>query len=259
MLQTLLGVLWPARMAEARKRRSSLKGVLLTAASGTVVWYLMSGRRASALVSRGPQAAQFTARVRDSVALTLAEGSAGLRFAASLSSLFGGLAWSFPGPAGRIDFTAQRCLYSNGEFWLLLGPGLRLSGMWGEWEWAPDHADALTEDDPFWLLALVAGSSEATDEGARELGGTPCRRYLTTTDFALAAARSERRLMSPWRGDIDDPQRLRLEVWLDANGRVRRARLYGKRSSTSLELFDFGGPGPIELPPSVDIQSYDGP
>ncbi len=72
VLEMLLGVLWPARMAVGRKRRSSPKGVLLTAVSSTVVWYLISGRRESVLISRGPQAPEFSARIRDSVALTLA-------------------------------------------------------------------------------------------------------------------------------------------------------------------------------------------
>jgi hypothetical protein len=54
------------------------------------------------------------------------------------------------------------------------------------------------------------------------------------------------------RGNLD-LDRLPIDVWLDAAGRLRRAALHGDHALMMLELSDFSGPGPIDLPGPEEI------
>jgi len=255
VFETLFGVLWPERMAEDRRRRRSLRGVAKTTLTNTAVWYLFQGRRTMAVTSHGPGGPEVVEHVRRSVERTLAEGTARLRFKPWVA---GSMSWSFHGPEGRIDFRQRRSQYPSGDTdWSFVSPGLMLTGEPGEWEAAHDESDMLSHDDPFWLFELIAATVEATDEGSRLVGVTRCERYLARADFARAASNATRPIEPLSSTDGQRTDRLPIEVWLDGEGRIRRARLHRERSWLLLELSDFGAPDPLELPSPNQIASDD--
>lgn len=221
-------------------------------------------------------------RIRQSVAITAAEGTARIRFmpdrsvgrsfesviaehssprtaavfglakravkrglaAVPQSSTESGLA------AGQIDFAQRRSVYNRGTFWKLCAPGRDFAGQPGAWE-AGEH-DGILFDEPFWLLALIAATVDAVDDGSEWVRGEQCRRYRCAADFERASG-AERQLATPVWSDGSDPARPAVDVWLDDRARIRRARFDEAQSQTSLELFDFGEPLPIDLPPASEI------
>jgi len=228
--------------------------------------------------------------VRDSVALTAGERTAALRFlptrirvqpslderVAERSPLLGQAMRAagdmrqramtrlqisdIPVPAGRIDFKNQRSLYCEDEGqWTLTAPGLEFMGEPGEWEQVVSDDDALVDHiDPLWLLQLIAGVVEASEDGQEAVLGEPCKRYRTVASLAVATAQSKRKMEPPSsRGNLD-LDRLPIDVWVDDAGRIRRAILHGDHSLMLLELSDFGRPDPIDLPDPDDVVSDDG-
>ncbi len=229
-------------------------------------------------------------RVRASVDLTRAERTAELRFLPHVSdsgrsleamlderspqlakgfrmlqSVHGDVTSHFnvsdiPGPAGRIDFVHDRALYRGGGGWVLTAPGWDIIGEPGEWEADVLDDGTLGDNEPSWLLELIAAATKATDAGSETVLGTPCRHYRTVASFALASEQAKRPL-GPRRpfGHVD-PERLAIDVWLDEDGRIRRAVLHGHGDPTlmKLELSDFRGPESIELPTPDEILPPDG-
>jgi hypothetical protein len=249
--RTLFGVLWPERMAAERRRRASIRGVAGTALVNTAGWYLLEGRRAMTLISRGPGGPEIVERVRGSVERTCAEGNAALGYVPWSA---GSISWSPRERLGRIDFGEQRSLYAHGDDeWMLLAPGLMLEGQPGAWSAPRDDSEVVIDDDPFWLLALIAGTVEASDEGSQSIRGSRCKRYIARADMGLAASKSVRPL-EPMRASADErTDRIPIEVWLDAEGRIRRARLHRGRAVMRLEFLSFGEVPAIELPEPAEI------
>jgi hypothetical protein len=219
-------------------------------------------------------------RIRRSVAVTAAAGTARIRFVPrriegrSVESIIGdrssartagvfrlakravkrGLAVVPPSSsesgfaAGQIDFVQRRSVYNAGTVWKLSAPGRHFFGQPDEWT-AGEH-EGIVLEEPFWLLEVINATVAAVDDGSDWVRGTECRRYAATADFRLALAGADRPLATPWSSDQLDLARLAVDVWLDEPGRIRRAELHGAGSLTTLELFDFGEPLPIELPDS---------
>ena len=163
------------------------------------------------------------------------------------------------GPDGQIDFEHDRSLYSVGSGWRLYSPGREYIGVPGHWESFP--LDELNEDDPFWLLAIVAATVSATYAGKDRILGESLDRYTARAD--LAQAQASRGLpvalpshaIDPRPGESPlDVSDLKLDLWFDAPGRIRRATLHhGRDSLTQIELSGFGETGTIELPASAEI------
>ena len=107
--------------------------------------------------------------------------------------------------------------------------------------------------DPSWLLELIAAAVEARDEGADRVLGEACRRYGVVASFTIAAGQADRPMDPPDRTGTLDYERLSVDVWLDHRGRIRRAIFHGDQVLRMLELSDFGGPDPIELPGPEEI------
>jgi len=250
-LETVLGALWPRRMAERRRRGSSLRGIVGRTVVDTAGWYLLTGRRELALTSRGPGTAEVVQRVHDSVERTLAQRTARLRF---IPWIAGSMGWRNERPAGRIDFEQQSSWYGNGDpDWHLVASGLVLFGHEGEWEIERDTPGVVHERDPFWLLQLIAAAEEAIFEGSQTVNGTRCERYLTTASLVAAASQALRPMEPPRTRPIEGSDRFPIELWIDGEGRIRAARLHRGRSWMSLELFDYGAAEPIQLPPSDQV------
>lgn len=163
------------------------------------------------------------------------------------------------GPVGRIDFANQRCLYSeDDDRWTLTAPRLEFMGEPGGWEQVVSEDDTLVGHiDPLWLLELIAGVVEASDDGGESVLGEPCSRYATVASFAVASAQSERPMEPPSSRGSLDLDRLPIDVWVDTTSRMRRAILHGDQTLMMLELSDFGGPDPIDLPGPEEILADD--
>jgi hypothetical protein len=160
---------------------------------------------------------------------------------------------SIRGPEGQIDFENQRSLYGHDKSNLKLhAPGRSYVGEPGEW-YVADKPDELWVDDPFWLLAILEATVEAVAQGDEAAGGTPCHLYTGFADFDVAGAIGGR-VVNPPPPDGRDLSRMPIEVWLDDAGRIRRALRHGiKKSVTQIEMWAFGAPDPIELPPPGKI------
>jgi len=87
--------------------------------------------------------------------------------------------------SGEIDFMQQRCVYNAGEFWKLFAPGREFVGCPGEWE--SDEHDGIGLDEPFWLLELVKATVDAVDEGTESVRGEDCRHGSERTTRPRAA------------------------------------------------------------------------
>jgi hypothetical protein len=252
---TLFGVLWPERMAIERRRQASLRGVARTALINTASWYVFEGRRAMTLISRGPGGLEIVERVRASVERTSAEGTAALGYVPWVA---GSISWSSQERLGRIDFRAERSVYAHADDgWMLLAPGLVLEGEPGAWYACGADSEVLSDDDPFWLLALIAATVEATDEGPQSISGSRCVRYIARADQALASSNSIRPFKRLRAAADERTDQIPIEVWLDTEGRIRRARLHQGRAVTRMELLNFGDVPPIDVPGPSELLSED--
>jgi hypothetical protein len=231
---------------------------------------------------------QLVEEIRRSVAVTAAAGTARIRFmpsrivgrsfetvlaersSARTVAVFGlarrvvkrGLAVIPPSStesgfaAGQIDFAQRRSVYNAGTFWKLFAPGHDFVGRPGAWE--ADGHEGIAFEEPFWLLELIGSTVEAVEDETEFVRGERCRRHRCAADFTRAAAGAPAGgLARPVWLDRLDPGRLAVDVWLDDDGRIRRARFHEAGSLTTLELFDFGEPRPIELPGAAEILPED--
>ena len=144
----------------------------------------------------------------------------------------------------------------------------------GEWTEAPlargaalaglddEAARALEGIEPLRVLDLPRGADEVEEEGPEDVAGEPTTRYSAILDLdaatravpgedAAAVARTAEALGTP---------RLPAEVWLDAEGRLRRLRFeLGGGSSgapatqVTVELGDFGVEADVTLPDPGDV------
>ena len=158
------------------------------------------------------------------------------------------------GELGRVDFVNDRCLYPGGGGWVLDAPDANFIGEPGEWEGEVKDDEGLGEDSALWLVDLVAGAVEASEQGPGKMLGAERVRYSAIADFASAATLSRRQLYPPLTFGRDlDPSRLPIDVWLDDAGRIRRAIFRRDRTVMTLELSEFGVPDLIELPPPEEV------
>jgi hypothetical protein len=160
-----------------------------------------------------------------------------------------------PGPLGRTDFINERSLYDGGgQGWTLTAPGLEFVGEPGEWERVVLEDETLVGYvDPMWLLELIAAAVEAIPEGAELVVAEPCTRFATLASLSRARDRSARPMESPSSRGRLDVERVPVDVWLDADGRIRRGVMRADRTLMILELSDFGGPQPIDLPKPGEV------
>jgi hypothetical protein len=170
------------------------------------------------------------ARVRGSVARTLAEGGARIRYEPRVmtidpsdverrlrergnrfASLVGeavnaaGVSGSrgLEGPDGRIDFAGGRSTYFAG-CWKVFADAWMYDGEPGEWEAEP--RTALVEDDPLWLLALSQATIQAVYESAEVIAGVVCQRYRCVADLELKPAVDGLPAQAPNWGAGPEPQ-----------------------------------------------------
>jgi len=165
---------------------------------------------------------------------------------------------------GTIDFASGSALYtreSRGkQHSVFAAAGVRLSrdGDQGPWLEGVRRDGAISSHSPMWFIevlrAPIAAELVADDE---LVAGVVCRHLRVTVDEAaadeLSAHRVEFRQTLKRERLRDLGQPATVEVWIDADGLLRRARHAQPvvPMTTTLELWDFGIPDPLAVP-SVD-------
>lgn len=160
------------------------------------------------------------------------------------------------GPAGQIDLDGDRALYAVGDWWTLFIDGNSYIGEPGDWE-LDEEGDALGPEEPQWLLALLVGCVEAEDCGVIEVGGVRWRHYRAACDLSRADSGTGRVVLPPLSREDLDLSRLPVDVWLDGDGRVRRAVFHNGQYRTVLELSEFGVPMRVVPPEPGEILDED--
>ncbi len=150
---------------------------------------------------------------------------------------------------GVIDFAAHRCMYGpykvskeREEAVLVVQDRL--------WRGAPGtavdrlSADATSTLQPLWLVDLVRGVVDATEQAREVLGGHTCRLFAAHADLNRAAEALSYQVAIPQGvGQLDDLKRIPVEVWVDDDRNIRRIRHTTGgpgTSTTTLDLSDFG-------------------
>jgi hypothetical protein len=151
------------------------------------------------------------------------------------------------GPVGQIDLDGDRSMYSVGQGWTLCVDGRSYIGEPGEWE-LDEETDALTPQEPQWLLAVLEGCSRAEDRGLIKLGTTQWHHYRAGCDLSHATSGTGRQVRPPCFVEDLDLTDLLIDVWLDLDGRVQRAVFHERPERTILELSNFGA-APCVVPP----------
>ncbi|WP_431783179.1 hypothetical protein [Streptomyces chumphonensis] len=114
--------------------------------------------------------------------------------------------------------------------------------------------------DPLVAAELLRGVSSVRYAGTRELDGERVRRFRGTADVRAAAGEaspgSRAQLAAAAKGF--SRRAVPFEVHLDEEGRVRRVRhtfVFGTEETvvSTVELYGFGEPVGVELPPAADV------
>lgn len=217
---------------------------------------------------------------RDAVRATRATGSARMRFLPGAQGVdlakvagdqlgkhgFGGLAASvsdwrerriqgwerdgvstLPGPDGSIDFARDMCLYASGpQRKLFAGTRFYVEHPAGGWEGG--EADSISEDSPFWLLAVVGCATNGSELGVETVLGAVCTHFKGVSSFTDARSHGEERLAAPIVLADLDLVHMPVNLWLDSDGRIRRALAFEGATLTQIDLWGFGEPDPLVEP-----------
>jgi hypothetical protein len=129
--------------------------------------------------------------------------------------------------------------------------------------------DELTKVDPRRLLELLRGAGEVETAGTEELRGVPTTRYRVLLDPARYAEAVSGDANGKMRSLVDDllagsdVGEIPIDVWLDADGLVRKVELVLSgtqtgssevgEASASFEIWDYGEDVEIEVPPPSQV------
>lgn len=148
---------------------------------------------------------------------------------------------------GAIDNDLRRARIACGEYDAIAvsdATYLRDEASGGTWVKLPsDGTDTLAAVSPQPLLELLrfpSGETEAV--GEEEVRGEPTRRYALTVECAAVASDD----CAGATADVD--------AWIDRDGLVRRLLVDDGELTTDVELFDFGVPVDIQLPPAHQVE-----
>jgi hypothetical protein len=147
---------------------------------------------------------------------------------------------------------------TDGKRWLQLDFS-GLTGMLGS-----DAVSTESSNPVDGLEALRGVSSDVTEVGPESLRGVESTHYRATIDLAKALAKAPSGARDGARDLLDraGAPTIPVDVWLDAEGRVRKYTMqvdgssFGARSSTvavTYEFYDFGEPVDISAPPADEV------
>lgn len=146
---------------------------------------------------------------------------------------------------GVIDLAGRRLMMDFGSYAVLVAEGRRWSGRSGR-AIATLPADTFSPSiqDPFWLLDLLKGVSEAQLDGSETLRERHCRRFSASADLTRAAELSPDDLALPPAKRYGDLLAVPLQVWIDEDGRILRVLSESEMMELSIVLAEYG----VELP-----------
>ena len=181
---------------------------------------------------------------------------------AGLPALWGGERPSSPlerGPEvlGALDFRTDRSVhYLSGQGWSIFAPGREVMGEDQDWEEPLPSGSQVQSVEPLWLIELVRGATQVLAEPRRTRRGGEHWRHRVIAASRPEASRLGPRMLQPTYDELAATQdqahaddHLRVEVWIDDAGRLRRVEQVTRTSAWVVELGDFGAPIRIEFPP----------
>jgi hypothetical protein len=149
---------------------------------------------------------------------------------------------------GVVEFAAHRCMYGHDPA-ILVVEDRSWSGASGESidRLSPHPA---TAHQPLWLLNLLRGAVDGEERGVELLRGRRCTRFDVQSDVLRAAdALSYGMALPPGASRVDELRNTPVQVWIDDEGHLRRARQPGAGPGPSvltLDLTEFGVPLPAD-------------
>jgi hypothetical protein len=217
-------------------------------------------------------------------AATTAEGSA--RLTMEMSFDFGGRRTTMTAD-GSVDFTGERTqltmkstalpgpmeMVSEGATVYLKATLPAFSAQAGGKQWLAYDASAFTQfggtslgggTDPLAILDLLEQrgvASNVRQDGGEQVRGTQTTRYTADLDVAELMKSFERAEIRQMADAVKDAEAT-MTVWVDAEGVVRRSSMAMRftlgpttvASTVTMELFDFGVPVDIAVPPPDQVR-----
>jgi hypothetical protein len=137
---------------------------------------------------------------------------------------------------GVVDVGAGRAAIDFGDYAIVVQDGHEWSGRSGR-SLASLPSRRPRRLQPLWLFDLMTGVTEARPVGIEQVGGRTCRRFAAHADAVVAATHTDFALSSKSR--LTDMRAVSFEVWIDADGIIRRACSPDDFGMT-IELEEFG-------------------
>ncbi len=147
---------------------------------------------------------------------------------------------------GVVDFQAHRCVYHDKSSMATLIVGNR------RWYAAPGttvdelSARAASVTQPLWLVDLVGGVVDATEQAPEDLSGRATRRFSAHADLNRAAESVSYEIAAPPEMEHSgDLTRIPLEVCVDHDGYIRRIRYFTAgpadfQSTSTVDVIELG-------------------
>ncbi len=140
---------------------------------------------------------------------------------------------------GVIDLSGRRLMMDFGAYAVLVADGRRWSGRSGRAiSTLPSDVFPESIGEPFWLLDLLDGVTEAQFGGHKTLGGYDCQCFSARADFGRAAEASPDLALPPAKryGDL---LAVPIQVCIDEEGSIRRVRFESEMMEVTLDLVEY--------------------
>jgi hypothetical protein len=141
---------------------------------------------------------------------------------------------------GVVDLGSRRVGIDFGSYALVVQEGREWSGRSGR-TLASLPSRRPRRLQPLWLFDLMTGATEAHEVGVDDVGGRECRHLSASADAVVAATKTDFQL--PQKGRLAELRSVPFEVWIDAEGLIRRIRCPGEQSM-ELDLHEYGVTAP---------------
>lgn len=130
--------------------------------------------------------------------------------------------------------------------------------------------EAATSNDPTQFLETLRGAGDVEETGKEKVRGVSTTRYKVKVDRdkALQSMSKERREQVKAVLESIGEEGITAEVWIDEDGLPRRFQMSFKAGESTqvsfdmtitMELFDYGGDVPLEIPSEDEVFAIDNP
>ena len=146
---------------------------------------------------------------------------------------------------GFIDFASRRCLLDYGGVGALIEGRDQRFGRTGQ-SVASLPVREIGADSPLWLFDLLYGVVRLAELGSEPVRGEPTRRFRAVTDLDRVSSAVPSSPALPDQASYEDLRALTLDIWLGADGYVRKVRFEDRTRLYDLELFEFETTQPVD-------------